>query len=519
MTISKRLFGTSLLLTSLLSMAIGALLLGVVQSDDDGGRGELEVRVAAKRLDDGRVEVGVQQRDGDGWSERLLPEARFLAADAEVDVWRSSSPVAVDAPAAAGTAHATARYDITADPRELVESGHISPGQPVLCLVSDTHGDGLHRICDTLRELHDGEVTTLSSLNPMELIGQYSAAMAASEAVDYGIATSLSTAIIATQAMRPPGEPFPFYAFIREFRPNRSPIDDLFCLVGHGPPGAFGDSTTDTFWGRLGATAGTAGGDLSTNVRFIHGGSEGQAAAIGECVEAGASVIATTLADVEQVAEPIAAAQAAGVPVVTYNSGAESAAQVGSALHIALDDYRGGVLAGERFKAEGVEGKVLCVLHEANNVGLEQRCDGFAEGYGGEVEQYPIHHLPDQNAVGQAFFGLVSGPDAPAGIITLNGDTGIVLGIAIARTGSDVVGATFGVELVNVTHVLSGALLFVVEDHPLVQGYLTTAAMSLANILDAPPDVYLGSSTLYIVPRIADQAVALALLQGLVAPR
>ena len=121
--------------------------------------------------------------------------------------------------------------------------------------------------------------------------------------------------------------------------------------------------------------------------------------------------------------------------------------------------------------------------------------------------------------MGQAFFGLVSGPDAPAGIITLNGDTGIVLGIAIARTGSDVVGATFGVELVNVTHVLSGALLFVVEDHPLVQGYLTTAAMSLANILDAPPDVYLGSSTLYIVPRIADQAVALALLQGLVAPR
>ena len=518
MIISKRLLSAAMAFTLLLGIAIGALALGVVQSDNDGD-GELEVRVAAKRLDDGRVEVGVQQREGDGWGERLLPEARFLAAEAEAGVWRSSSPVAVDAPTAAGAAHASVRYDITDAARHFAQSGSFAPGQPVLCLVSDTHGDGLHRICDTLRELHDGEVTTISSLNPVELIGRYTAAMAASEAVDYGIATSLSTAILATQAARPPGEPFPFYAFIREFRPNRSPMDDLFCLVSHSQPSASGGETADTFWGRLEATAGTASADLGTNARVIHGGSDGQGAAIRECIEAGASVIATTLADADQVAESIAAARAAGIPVVTYNSGAESAARVGSALHIALDDYRGGVLAGERFKAAGVEGTVLCVLHEENNVGLEQRCDGFAEGYGGEVERFPIHDLADQNAVAQAFFALVSGPDAPAGIIALNGNTGILLGAAIANTGSDVVGATFGVELVNVTQVLSGALLFVVEDHPLVQGYLTTAAMSLANILDAPPDVYLGSSTLYIVPRIADQAVALALLQGLVAPR
>ena len=92
MTISKRLFATALIVTTLFGMAIGALALGVVSSDSDGG-GDLEVRVLAKRLDDGRVEVGVQQREGDGWGERLLPEARFLAADADTDVWRSSSAV------------------------------------------------------------------------------------------------------------------------------------------------------------------------------------------------------------------------------------------------------------------------------------------------------------------------------------------------------------------------------------------------------------------------------------------
>ena len=128
----------------------------------------------AKRLGDGRVEVGVQQREGEdgGWGERLLPDARFLAADAEADVWLGSSPVAVSAPAAPAAAvqasdpRSTPRVDIVADARHITETGALAPGQPVICVVSDTHGDDLERICDTLRELHDGEVTTLSSPNP-----------------------------------------------------------------------------------------------------------------------------------------------------------------------------------------------------------------------------------------------------------------------------------------------------------------------------------------------------------------
>ena len=124
-----------------------------------------------------------------------------------------------------------------------------------------------------------------------------------------------------------------------------------------------------------------------------------------------------------------------------------------------------------------------------------------------------------RSAVIQQLAALVSGPDAPAGIIALNGDTGNALGIALAQTQSSVKGATFGVELTSMTFVLSGVLMFVIEDHPLVQGYLTTAAMSFANALDAPADVYLGGPTLYITPRIADQAVAAALMRGLLAPR
>ena len=64
----------------------------------------LTLRIAARRLSDGRAEVALQlQGAGGTWGERVLPSSRFLAADAAVEVWRSSS---AETFIAAGTNHA-----------------------------------------------------------------------------------------------------------------------------------------------------------------------------------------------------------------------------------------------------------------------------------------------------------------------------------------------------------------------------------------------------------------------------
>ena len=61
--------------------------------------GDAEVRLSARRIDDGRVEVALQQtRDDGAWGERALPEARYLPADAEAGVWHSSNPLTVASP-------------------------------------------------------------------------------------------------------------------------------------------------------------------------------------------------------------------------------------------------------------------------------------------------------------------------------------------------------------------------------------------------------------------------------------
>lgn len=71
------------------------------------GAGAVEVRVAARRLPDGRTEFAFQQRNDDGsWGARQFPTRRFVPADTDVGRWLSSSRITVEPPA--GTAEAPA---------------------------------------------------------------------------------------------------------------------------------------------------------------------------------------------------------------------------------------------------------------------------------------------------------------------------------------------------------------------------------------------------------------------------
>ena len=75
----------------LVAVGVGAWRIGA------GGGAESEVRVAVRPLNDGRIELALQQRESDGWGERLRPDARFLPPDAEPGRWLVSSPVALSA--------------------------------------------------------------------------------------------------------------------------------------------------------------------------------------------------------------------------------------------------------------------------------------------------------------------------------------------------------------------------------------------------------------------------------------
>ena len=74
-----------------LLVAVIALGAGIAAAHDSG----TEVRITAMRLEDGRIEVALQEREGSGWGGRILPERRFFPASGTTGRWLSSSPTTV----------------------------------------------------------------------------------------------------------------------------------------------------------------------------------------------------------------------------------------------------------------------------------------------------------------------------------------------------------------------------------------------------------------------------------------
>ena len=80
------------------AVVLAALVVGLASaaSASEAQSGEAEVRIAARLLDDGRVDFALQQRDGGSWGQRLRPEQHYFPAGAAIGEWLDSSAVAVD---------------------------------------------------------------------------------------------------------------------------------------------------------------------------------------------------------------------------------------------------------------------------------------------------------------------------------------------------------------------------------------------------------------------------------------
>ena len=62
----------------------------------DSFAGEVQVRIIARRLQDGRVEFGLQERDNGSWSDRMLPTRRYFPQTAVTNRWLASSTLTLD---------------------------------------------------------------------------------------------------------------------------------------------------------------------------------------------------------------------------------------------------------------------------------------------------------------------------------------------------------------------------------------------------------------------------------------
>ena len=86
----------SLVVAAALLCVLGATVVASPAVAQDRGADAVEVRITARKLADGKVEFGLQQRQGaNTWGDRQLPDVRLFPTTAAVDRWLVSSSLAV----------------------------------------------------------------------------------------------------------------------------------------------------------------------------------------------------------------------------------------------------------------------------------------------------------------------------------------------------------------------------------------------------------------------------------------
>jgi simple sugar transport system substrate-binding protein len=252
-----------------------------------------------------------------------------------------------------------------------------------------------------------------------------------------------------------------------EFDPN-APLD--FAVITHGTEG-------DAFWNvvKNGVTA--AGRELGVEVTYLSDGDPGeQAKLIDNAVAQGKTGLVVSMANPDALKGSIEAAVRKGIPVVTINSGGDRSQEFGAIAHVGQDEKIAGQAAGERFKNAGKR-KLLCVIHEAGNTGLNDRCDGAREGFG-EVENLQVDINNPTDIESRIKGALQTNTDVDA-VLTLSSQVADRAVAAAAGAGSDAEIATFDLNTGVVDAVRDGRVLFAVDQQQYEQGFLPIMMLKL----------------------------------------
>ncbi|MGY1622573.1 substrate-binding domain-containing protein [Geodermatophilus sp. SYSU D00965] len=247
--------------------------------------------------------------------------------------------------------------------------------------------------------------------------------------------------------------------------------DRTVAVVTHGSAG-------DAFWDVVRNGAEAAGRDLGVSVDYRGDGDpQRQAQLLDAAVNQQVDGIVVSMANPDALRDSVEAAVAAGVPVVTINSGGDRSAEFGAIGHVGQDETVAGRGAGERLAADGRR-NVLCVLHEVGNTGLEQRCAGAAEGLGAALTPVQVD-VGDLQAAQSAITAQLQSDPTVDGVLTLNSAVAAVAVAAVSDAGSAAEVATFDLNEDVLRGIQAGDVAFAVDQQPYEQGYLPIVMLRL----------------------------------------
>jgi simple sugar transport system substrate-binding protein len=240
-------------------------------------------------------------------------------------------------------------------------------------------------------------------------------------------------------------------------------------IVTHG-------QAQDGFWGvvRNGVKAG--GADMGVTVNYSAPGAEsdmpGMSALIDAAVAKKPTGLVVSIPNAEALSPAIEKAIAAGIPVVSMNSGSDVFRDLGILAHVGQTEYEAGLGAGERFKAAGVKNAV-CFNQEVGNQALTLRCNGFFMGLTGSEEgEVLTGNISDPAGMQATIEAKLSSDATVDGILTLGPSVAGPALAAVTASGKTVHLATFDLSADVLTAIKDGKMDFAIDQQQFLQGYL-----------------------------------------------
>ena len=210
--------------------------------------------------------------------------------------------------------------------------------------------------------------------------------------------------------------------------------------------------------------------------------------------------LVVSIPDATALGSHIKAAVAAGIPVISANSGSDVFASLGVLTHVGQDEAIAGRKAGELMKAAGVT-NALCINQEVGNAGLDARCKGFTDGLGGTVKVVQVD-LKDPTGAQQSIAAAVQGAAGVNGMLAL-GPTGATPAIAaLKQLKSSVKLATFDLSKDVLNSIKAGDMLFAIDQQQYLQGYLPIVFLTYNNLYGLIPG---GGQPVLTGPGIVDK--------------
>jgi simple sugar transport system substrate-binding protein len=262
---------------------------------------------------------------------------------------------------------------------------------------------------------------------------------------------------------------------------NPSRANIKFYVITHG-------QATDPFWSVVKKGVDQAAHDMGVQAIY-EGPSSGtfdvvaMAHLIDTAVAAHPDGIVVSIPDPKALGPSIKAAVAAGIPVISINSGSDVAKSLGVLVHIGQTEEQAGIGGGMRMGAAGVK-HALCINQEVGNAALTLRCKGFQEGLsqadGGTVKVIGVN-LANPTQSQQTVEAAIQHDPSVDGILTLGptGATPTIKALQDLNKLGQIKLATFDLSSDVLNAIKNGQMLFAIDQQQYEQGYLPIVLLTL----------------------------------------